>query len=160
MPIGWGPYTIEEWKTGDHITLRKNENYFRNAERLPVFDHLVYRFVGENQEGLAGLLAGECDILDESALRGASQEELTGLQEAGRVKVEVEPDTAWEQRAASLDPGYARAHMLLGAALDLKGDYLTTPELSERALASLDRALALRPDSAEACGTAAARSSP
>ena len=49
----------------------------------------------------------------------------------------------------ALDPGYARAHMLLGAALDLKGDYLTTPELSERALVSLDRALALRPDSAE-----------
>jgi len=54
------------------------------------------------------------------------------------------------ERAALLDPGYARAHMLLGAALDLKGDYLTTPELSERALVSLDRALALRPDSAEA----------
>jgi TolB-like protein/Flp pilus assembly protein TadD len=54
------------------------------------------------------------------------------------------------ERAASLDPGYARAHMLLGAALDLKGDYLTTPELSERALVSLDHALALRPDSAEA----------
>jgi tetratricopeptide (TPR) repeat protein len=54
------------------------------------------------------------------------------------------------QRAASLDPGYARAHMLLGAALDLKGDYLTTPELSERALVELDRALALRPDSADA----------
>ena len=54
------------------------------------------------------------------------------------------------ERAVALDPGYARAHMLLGAALDLKGDYLTTPELSERALVSLDRALALRPDSAEA----------
>jgi tetratricopeptide (TPR) repeat protein len=54
------------------------------------------------------------------------------------------------ERAAALDPAYARAHTLLGAALDLKGDYLTTPELSERALASLDRALALRPDSAEA----------
>lgn len=54
------------------------------------------------------------------------------------------------ERAVALDPSYARAHMLLGAALDLKGDYLTTPELSERALVSLDRALALRPDSAEA----------
>jgi TolB-like protein/predicted Ser/Thr protein kinase len=54
------------------------------------------------------------------------------------------------ERATELDPAYARAHLLLGAALDLKGDYLTTPELSERALVSLDRALALRPDSAEA----------
>ena len=53
------------------------------------------------------------------------------------------------ERAALLDPDYARAHMLLGAALDLKGDYLATPELSERALVSLERALALRPDSAE-----------
>ena len=53
------------------------------------------------------------------------------------------------ERAISLDPDYARAHMMLGATLDLKGDYLTTPELSERALVSLDRALALRPDSAE-----------
>jgi len=31
------------------------------------------------------------------------------------------------QRAVALDPGYVRAHVLLGAALDLKGDYLTTP---------------------------------
>jgi TolB-like protein len=54
------------------------------------------------------------------------------------------------ERAVALDPAYARAHMLLGAALDLKGDYLTTPELSERALVFLDQALALRPDSAEA----------
>jgi tetratricopeptide (TPR) repeat protein len=39
--------------------------------------------------------------------------------------------------------------MMLGATLDLKGDYLSTPELSERALVTLDRALALRPDWAE-----------
>jgi tetratricopeptide (TPR) repeat protein len=38
---------------------------------------------------------------------------------------------------------------MLGATLDLKGDYLQAPELSERALAALDRALALHPDSAE-----------
>jgi adenylate cyclase len=53
------------------------------------------------------------------------------------------------ERAIQLDPDYARAHMMLGAALDLKGDYLTTPELNERALAALDRALALGPDSPE-----------
>jgi serine/threonine-protein kinase len=53
------------------------------------------------------------------------------------------------ERAIALDPEYARAHMMLGSTLDLKGDYLAAPELSERALESLDRALALRPDSAE-----------
>ncbi len=54
------------------------------------------------------------------------------------------------ERAIALDPDYARAHMYLGAVLDMKGDYLGMPAVSERALASLDRALALRPDCAEA----------
>jgi tetratricopeptide (TPR) repeat protein len=53
------------------------------------------------------------------------------------------------ERAVELDPGYARAHMHLGAAYDLKADYLTTPELSLRALACLERALEIRPDCGE-----------
>ena len=57
---------------------------------------------------------------------------------------------AFFEAAIGLDPGYARAHMNLGAALDLKGDYLGIPELSERAVAAVDRALALRPDWGEA----------
>jgi tetratricopeptide (TPR) repeat protein/tRNA A-37 threonylcarbamoyl transferase component Bud32 len=54
------------------------------------------------------------------------------------------------ERAVELDPGYARAHMHLGAAFDLKADYLTTPDLGLRALACLDRTLQLQPDCAEA----------
>jgi len=61
----------------------------------------------------------------------------------------IDRATLFFERAIALDPGYARAHMMLGTTLDLKGDFLATPELSERALVSLDRALALRPDSAE-----------
>lgn len=104
MPIGWGPYIIEEWKAGDHFTLRKNENYFRSAEGLPVFDRLVFRFVGASPEGMAALLAGECDILTETALRGASQEELSELQDAGRIKIAEEPDTGWEQLIFNTQP--------------------------------------------------------
>jgi peptide/nickel transport system substrate-binding protein len=110
MPVGWGPYQIEEWKAGDHITLRKNDRYFRGADgrpafdRLPVFDRLVYRFVNGSQEGLAALLAGECDILDVPALDGASQAELSGLQEAGRIRIVTEPDTAWDQLLFGIQP--------------------------------------------------------
>jgi tetratricopeptide (TPR) repeat protein len=53
------------------------------------------------------------------------------------------------EQAVALDPRYARAHMHLGAALDLKGDYLGIPELCERALLSLDHALALEPGCGE-----------
>ena len=49
------------------------------------------------------------------------------------------------ERAIGLDSAYARAHLELGAAYAAKGDYLAVPELHERALVSLRRALDLRP---------------
>lgn len=66
-PLGWGPYQIVEWTMGDHITLQANPYYFRSAEGLPHFDTLVYRFLGTQPDnGLAALLNGECDMLDQS----------------------------------------------------------------------------------------------
>lgn len=85
-PLGWGPYQIVEWVAGDHITLQANPNYFRAAEGLPYFDALVYRFLGAQPDnGLAALLNGECDMLDQSIdlesqierlLRGQQNKEL------------------------------------------------------------------------------------
>ncbi len=49
------------------------------------------------------------------------------------------------ERATSLDPGYARAHLELGSAWATKAQYLGIPELQARALASFRRALELRP---------------
>jgi serine/threonine protein kinase/tetratricopeptide (TPR) repeat protein len=49
------------------------------------------------------------------------------------------------ERSVALDPDYASAHAQQGLAYELKADYLSMPELYERALASLDRALVLRP---------------
>jgi eukaryotic-like serine/threonine-protein kinase len=57
---------------------------------------------------------------------------------------------AFFERAIALDPGYARAHVQLGAALDSKGDYLGMPEISARALVTLEQGIALRPDDADA----------
>ena len=51
------------------------------------------------------------------------------------------------ERAAALDPAYARAHIELGAALGAKADYLSMPEFNVRALVSLRRALELQPGS-------------
>jgi tetratricopeptide (TPR) repeat protein len=49
------------------------------------------------------------------------------------------------ERAVTLDPSYARAHAELGSAYDLKATYFGMHELSERALASIRRAIELRP---------------
>lgn len=54
------------------------------------------------------------------------------------------------ERAVALDPRYASAHLELGVAYSTKADYFTMPELRERAVASLRRALELQPESVRA----------
>jgi len=95
-PMGWGPYTIDEWTAGDHISLSKNPNYFRKDEGLPFFDKLVYRFVPNRDEALAALLAGECDYLDETTGLESKNTQLQDLQKSGKVVVAYETGTAWE----------------------------------------------------------------
>jgi peptide/nickel transport system substrate-binding protein len=63
-PLGYGPFTVEEWVPGDHITVVRNPYYFRAREGLPYLDTIVYRFIGEDANpAIAAALAGECDIL-------------------------------------------------------------------------------------------------
>jgi TolB-like protein len=54
------------------------------------------------------------------------------------------------ERAVSVDPAYARAHLELGAAYATKAGYLSMPELRGRAVSSLRRAIELQPGSARA----------
>jgi peptide/nickel transport system substrate-binding protein len=65
-PIGWGPYMVQEWAAGDHITLIKNPYYFRAADGYPKFDTLSFRFIADPNTALSELVAGRCDILDPS----------------------------------------------------------------------------------------------
>ncbi len=65
-PIGWGPYVIQEWAAGDHITLTKNPYYFRAVDGYPKFDTLTFRFIADPDMALSELVAGRCDILDPS----------------------------------------------------------------------------------------------
>ena len=65
-PLGWGPYVIQEWAAGDHITLTKNVHYFRAGEGLPKFNTLTFLFVQDPDTAVSDLIAGTCDILDPS----------------------------------------------------------------------------------------------
>jgi peptide/nickel transport system substrate-binding protein len=95
-PLGWGPYTLDEWTAGDHITLSRNPAYFRSAEGLPAFDRLVFRFMPDREQALAGLLAGECDLLDESLHLETEIARLAELQSSGKVNLVYQPGAAWE----------------------------------------------------------------
>jgi peptide/nickel transport system substrate-binding protein len=104
-PVGWGPYVIDEWVQGDHITLHKNPNYYRADEGLPKFDTLIYRFVGQNANAnIAALLAGECDIVDQSAGLNDQSELLIDLQAAGQIKATFTTGVVWEHIDFGIQP--------------------------------------------------------
>jgi peptide/nickel transport system substrate-binding protein len=103
-PLGWGPYMIEEWTSGDHISLSRNPNYFRAAEGLPAFDKLVFRFIPDREGALAALLVGECDYLDETYSLETDQIRMLEMQEAGQLTLAVETGTSWEQMAFGITP--------------------------------------------------------
>jgi peptide/nickel transport system substrate-binding protein len=102
-PLGWGPYVIDEWTPGDHISMHRSPNYFRSLEGLPHFDNLVYRFVTGSDEALDALLAGECDLIDQTAMLDVQSERLLELQEANNLKAIFQTATAWELIALGID---------------------------------------------------------
>jgi peptide/nickel transport system substrate-binding protein len=105
QPLGWGPYLVEEWTPGDHLTLRRNLAYFAAGEELPRFDILVFRFVSGGEEALQALLVGECDYVDESAgLEGLEFSELLRLQAEQRISLYIETGAAWEHLTFGLAP--------------------------------------------------------
>lgn len=103
-PMGWGPYIIDDWVAGDHISLSKNPNYFRANEGLPYFDQLVFRFVPNADQALAALSAGECDFVDETAGLDFQNQDLAQSQDSGRITVSYENGTAWEHVDFGIDP--------------------------------------------------------
>src|SRR5262249_39101616 len=60
-PVGTGPYMVEEWVAGDHVTLVRNPNY-REAGK-PYLDKIIEKFVPSREVGVAQFDAGAVDIL-------------------------------------------------------------------------------------------------
>jgi peptide/nickel transport system substrate-binding protein len=104
LPLGWGAYVIDNWVSGDQITLHKNPNYFRSGEGLPGYDRVVFRFMQDGDEAVAALLAGECDFVDETVLADGQAPELFKLQAEGRLALAAASGYAWEHADFNLLP--------------------------------------------------------
>jgi peptide/nickel transport system substrate-binding protein len=140
-PLGFGPYVIEEWTSGDNITLHKNENYYRADEGLPKFENLVFRFVGENSNAnIAAILAGECDIVDQTSHLDDQSELLLELQASGQVNATFVTGTVWEHADFNIQPVGASGDYF--ASWDTDGDGMGPfgdQRLREAVLACMDR---------------------
>ncbi len=95
-PLGWGPFAVEEWTPGDHITLARNPNYFRAAEGLPYLDQVVFRFTSDASDMIAGLLAGDCDIGVQDGDFEPFMPLLVQAEQDGLLELVSAPGNGWE----------------------------------------------------------------
>jgi peptide/nickel transport system substrate-binding protein len=60
--VGTGPFEFVEWVQGDHISLKKNENYF--IEGKPYLDGIDFRFLLVDQSRIDALNSGDLNWSD------------------------------------------------------------------------------------------------
>jgi peptide/nickel transport system substrate-binding protein len=60
-PVGTGPFILDEWVKGDHVTLRRNPNYWQADQ--PYLDSITYRIVPDAQSRFQSLRAGSLDVI-------------------------------------------------------------------------------------------------
>ena len=58
-PVGTGPYKLKEWVRDDHITLVRNEDYWRKD--VPHLDEVEFRIITDDAARKAALQAGDVD---------------------------------------------------------------------------------------------------
>ncbi|HEY0071679.1 MAG TPA: ABC transporter substrate-binding protein, partial [Chloroflexia bacterium] len=60
-PVGAGPYMLQEWVRGDHLSLVPNPNYYGTA---PVMKTVIFKWNESATARLSSLRAGEADAID------------------------------------------------------------------------------------------------
>jgi peptide/nickel transport system substrate-binding protein len=103
--VGTGPYILDEWTHGEQITGHKNPNYYKASEGLPHFDNIVYRFTGgDANAAIAAILAGECDIVDQTTALDGQSQLLLQLQAKGQINATFVTGTTWEHADFNIQP--------------------------------------------------------
>jgi peptide/nickel transport system substrate-binding protein len=137
LPVGWGPYAIEDWSSGDSITLKKNPYYFRADEGLPKFDTLVFRFLASPETAISDLVTGKCDLLDSSLHLDGQVSILKSFDAQGQLKALFSPTNVLER----LDFGIQPASYENGYSLEAgdRFDFLSDKRVRQAIAMCLDR---------------------
>lgn len=98
-PIGTGPFKIQEWVSGDHITYVPNENY-RDYPEKPKLDKLIFRVIPSREVGKALIRTGEIDILWD-----LTEADVPEFQDDPNIVVNITPGNGTERLLVNLaDP--------------------------------------------------------
>ena len=96
FPLSSGPFVVQEWVQGHHIALARNPYYYRQNEGLPRLDGLTIRFVTNQDQLIALLLAGECHIATQDGLSLAQATLLHNAQSQGFLTVYSQTTAVFE----------------------------------------------------------------
>ncbi len=90
-PLSSGPYLLEEWVSGDHLTFTPNPLYHEQGK--PYIDQVTVQVVPEQSVRKTMMIEGDVD-LDMWPTETTAQE----LEEAENVNVSYSPSTRWAMR--------------------------------------------------------------
>ncbi len=92
IPIAAGPFKFKEWKSGDSITLVRNENYWKD---LAYLDSVTFKYIPETTTQLAQFKTGEVDFV----YPPPDVDLLEQLKATPNTVVSVKAGTVWEHIA-------------------------------------------------------------
>ena len=61
-PVGTGPFVLEEWIVDNHLTVSRNDGYWR--EGYPLLDGIEFRILADAASRSASLQSGDVDIVE------------------------------------------------------------------------------------------------
>jgi peptide/nickel transport system substrate-binding protein len=74
-PIGTGPFKFQEWVHGDHITLVRNENYWKKGK--PYLDKIIFKQIPDAASRVIAAQKGEIDYIPWDSFPNPAAEELS-----------------------------------------------------------------------------------
>lgn len=128
-PLGWGPYQVSGWESGQSLTLAANPTYEHAAEGLPYFRRVELRLVGPDPAAsLQAFRDGQCDLLLQDALPAVPDGELLDLVEQGRARL-----------VAHLQPRFEQLTFNVSPADPLQRTFFSDPRMRRAAALCIDR---------------------
>lgn len=90
-PLSSGPYILEDWVNGDHLTFRRNPKYFTAGK--PEIETIVIKIVPEKSVEKTMLLQGDADII-----MWVTEEMIVDLEGSPGVMISQSPTARWVMR--------------------------------------------------------------
>jgi peptide/nickel transport system substrate-binding protein len=90
-PLSNGPYILQEWMSGDHLTFVRNPAYFDQGK--PNIDQIIVQIVPDVSVRESMMRQGDADLL-----MWATEQVANDLKDANNVKLSISPTSRWVMR--------------------------------------------------------------